>query len=71
MLWKCDSCKTLYAVDLPYCPQCGATGHAEVDSGGQPLVPDRAAAAAAKAAEPAEPAAKAKPAAGGKPPADA
>jgi hypothetical protein len=39
MLWKCDACTTLYAVDLPRCPQCGATGHTEVDSGGEPVGP--------------------------------
>lgn len=39
MLWKCDECTTLYAVDMPRCPQCGATGHVEVDSGGEPVGP--------------------------------
>lgn len=39
MLWKCDACKTLYAVDMPHCPQCGQTGHTEVDSGGEPVGP--------------------------------
>lgn len=39
MLWKCQECTTLYAVGLPRCPQCGATAHAEVDSGGEPVGP--------------------------------
>lgn len=39
MLWKCDECTTLYAPDAPRCPHCGATGHTEVDSGGQPVGP--------------------------------
>lgn len=39
MLWKCDECTTLYAVDAPRCPHCGATSHAEVDSGGEPVGP--------------------------------
>jgi hypothetical protein len=39
MLWKCDACKTLYAVDMPWCPQCGQTGHTEVDSGGEAVGP--------------------------------
>lgn len=39
MLWRCDNCTTLYAVGMPRCPQCGATGHTEVDSGGQPVGP--------------------------------
>jgi len=39
MLWKCAECTTLYAVDMPRCPQCGATGHTEVDSGGEPVGP--------------------------------
>lgn len=43
MLWKCDECTTLYAPDAPRCPHCGATGHTEVDSGGQPVGPKVAA----------------------------
>lgn len=39
MLWKCTSCAALYAVDMPRCPQCGATGHVDVDSGGEPVGP--------------------------------
>ncbi len=38
MLWRCDTCTTLYAVDAPACPQCGATGWTLVDSGGRPVV---------------------------------
>lgn len=39
MLWKCGGCSTLYAPGLDRCPQCGATDHTEVDSGGQPVGP--------------------------------
>jgi hypothetical protein len=78
VLWKCDDCTTLYAPDLPRCPHCGATGHTEVDSGGQPVAPKFPAhdgptpEPAAKAEPPvkAEAPAKAKPA-GGRPAADA
>ncbi len=40
MLWKCDDCTTLYAPDVPACPQCGATGWTLVDSGGRPVEAD-------------------------------
>lgn len=56
MLWKCDECTTLYAPDAPRCPHCGATGHTEVDSGGQPVGPK---APAGNAKAPAEPPARA------------
>jgi hypothetical protein len=60
VLWKCDECTTLYAVDMPRCPQCGATGHVEVDSGGRPVGPEQPA-AAVPAQEPAAAGPRAKP----------
>ena len=56
MLWRCDTCTTLYAPDVPACPQCGATGHTLVDSGGRPVVEPEPAAEQPAAPEPAAPA---------------
>lgn len=29
MLWECGDCGTLYAIGLPYCPQCTSTNYRE------------------------------------------